>query len=121
VSWVIRWYFNHCPHSGTNLVLFQTYLLDSYIAASASTTSALYCSHKSTTNAMGVYTDSSPDPFDDPKVKTIVELLNRIRAIVVVSTAFITNVINFFDQLHLSSVSVWSIDRPNTYSVTNYN
>lgn len=38
---------------------------------------------------MGVYADSSPDPFDDPKVETIVELLQRIwgSAIGVVSTA----------------------------------
>jgi len=38
---------------------------------------------------MGVYADSSKDPFDDPKVETIVELLTRIwgSAIGVVSTA----------------------------------
>lgn len=42
---------------------------------------------------MGVYADSSPDPFDDPKVETIVELLTRIwgSAIGVVSTAFIAD------------------------------
>lgn len=27
---------------------------------------------------MGVYADSSPDLFDDPKVETVVELLKRI-------------------------------------------
>ena len=27
---------------------------------------------------MGVYADSSPDLYDDPKVETIVELLSRI-------------------------------------------
>ena len=38
---------------------------------------------------MGVYADSSKDPFDDPKVETIVELLTRIwgSAIGIVSTA----------------------------------
>jgi alkaline phosphatase len=42
---------------------------------------------------MGVYADSSADPFDDPKVETIVELLTRIwgSAIGVVSTAFIAD------------------------------
>jgi alkaline phosphatase len=42
---------------------------------------------------MGVYADSSADPFDDPKVETIVELLTRIResAIGVVSTVFIAD------------------------------
>lgn len=29
--------------------------------------------HKSTVNALGVYRDSSPNPFDDPKVETIAE------------------------------------------------
>jgi alkaline phosphatase len=50
----------------------------------------------STANAMGVlhvYADSSADPFGDPKVETIVELLTRIwgSAIGVVSTAFIAD------------------------------
>jgi alkaline phosphatase len=42
---------------------------------------------------MGVYADSSADPFDDPKVETIVELLTRIwgNAIGVVSTPFIAD------------------------------
>jgi alkaline phosphatase len=42
---------------------------------------------------MGVYADSSKDPFDDPKVETIVELLTRIwgSAIGVVSTAFMAD------------------------------
>jgi alkaline phosphatase len=42
---------------------------------------------------MGVYADSSPDAFDDPKVETIVEILTRIwgSAIGVVSTAFLAD------------------------------
>lgn len=42
---------------------------------------------------MGVYADSSADPFDDPKIETIVEILTRIlgSAIGVVSTAFIAD------------------------------
>ncbi|PQE10686.1 alkaline phosphatase protein [Rutstroemia sp. NJR-2017a BVV2] len=71
----------------------MTHSLDSYITDSANSASALYSGHKSTVNAMGVYADSSADPFDDPKVETIVELLTRIwgSAIGVVSTAFIAD------------------------------
>ena len=56
----------------------QTHSIDSYITDSANSASALYSGHKSTVNALGVYVDSSPDYFDDPKVETIVELLRRI-------------------------------------------
>ncbi|KAE8445569.1 hypothetical protein EG329_013333 [Mollisiaceae sp. DMI_Dod_QoI] len=72
---------------------FPTHSLDSYITDSANSASALYSGHKSTVNAMGVYADSSADPFDDPKIETIVELLTRIwgSAIGVVSTAFIAD------------------------------
>ncbi|KAH6682684.1 putative alkaline phosphatase H [Halenospora varia] len=71
----------------------MTHSLDSYITDSANSASALYSGHKSTVNAMGVYADSSADPFDDPKVETIVEILTRIwgSAIGVVSTAFIAD------------------------------
>ncbi|CZT00914.1 probable pho-2 alkaline phosphatase [Rhynchosporium agropyri] len=69
----------------------MTHSLDSYITDSANSASALYSGHKSSVNAMGVYADSSADPFDDPKVETIVELLTRVwgSAIGVVSTAFL--------------------------------
>ncbi|KAL2071945.1 hypothetical protein VTL71DRAFT_11288 [Oculimacula yallundae] len=71
----------------------MTHSLDSYITDSANSASALYSGHKSSVDAMGVYADSSADPFDDPKVETIVELLTRIwgSAIGVVSTAFIAD------------------------------
>ncbi|KAH8815988.1 putative alkaline phosphatase H [Xylogone sp. PMI_703] len=71
----------------------MTHSLDSYITDSANSASALYSGHKSSVNAMGVYADSSKDPFDDPKVETIVEILSRIwgSAIGVVSTAFIAD------------------------------
>jgi alkaline phosphatase len=55
----------------------MTHSIDSFITDSANSASALYSGHKSTVNAMGVYADSSPDAFDDPKVETIVELLVR--------------------------------------------
>lgn len=71
----------------------MTHSLDSFITDSANSASALYSGHKSSVNAMGVYADSSPDAFDDPKVETIVEILVRIwgSAIGVVSTAFLAD------------------------------
>jgi len=57
----------------------MTHSIDSYITDSANSASALYTGHKSTVNAMGVYADSSEDPFDDPKVETIVEIFRRVR------------------------------------------
>lgn len=71
----------------------MTHSIDSYITDSANSASALYSGHKSTVNAMGVYADSSPDEFDDPKVETIVELLKRIQGSAwgAVSTAFLAD------------------------------
>lgn len=57
----------------------MTHSVDTYITDSANSASALYSGHKSSVNAMGVYADSSPDEFDDPKIETIVELLARIQ------------------------------------------
>lgn len=71
----------------------MTHSIDSFITDSANSASALYSGHKSTVNAMGVYADSSPDLYDDPKVETIVELLKRIwgSAWGAVSTAFLAD------------------------------
>lgn len=71
----------------------MTHSIDSYITDSANSASALYSGHKSSVNAMGVYADSSPDAFDDPKVETIVELLRRIQGSAwgAVSTAFLAD------------------------------
>lgn len=57
----------------------MTHSIDSFLTDSANSASALYTGHKSTVNAMGVYADSSPSPFDDPKVETIVEIFQRVR------------------------------------------
>ncbi|KEZ45565.1 Alkaline phosphatase [Scedosporium apiospermum] len=56
----------------------MTHSIDSYITDSANSAASLYSGHKGTVNAMGVYVDSSPDAFDDPKVETITELISRI-------------------------------------------
>ncbi|KAK3684928.1 alkaline phosphatase [Podospora appendiculata] len=71
----------------------MTHSIDSFLTDSANSASALYSGHKSTVNAMGVYADSSPDAYDDPKVETIVELIHRIwgSAWGAVSTAFIAD------------------------------
>ncbi|KAH7008086.1 alkaline-phosphatase-like protein [Ilyonectria destructans] len=71
----------------------MTHSIDSYITDSANSASALYSGHKSTVNAMGVYADSSKDPFDDPKVETIVEIFKRIwgGAWGAVSTAYLAD------------------------------
>ncbi|KAJ4389200.1 hypothetical protein N0V93_006663 [Gnomoniopsis smithogilvyi] len=71
----------------------MTHSLDTYMTDSANSASALYSGHKSSVNAMGVYVDSSPDFFDDPKVETLVELLRRIQGSAwgAVSTAFLAD------------------------------
>lgn len=71
----------------------MTHSLDSFITDSANSATALYTGHKSTVNALGVYADSSKDPFDDPKVETIAEIFHRIMGghVGIVSTAFIAD------------------------------
>ncbi|KAL2266469.1 hypothetical protein VTJ83DRAFT_5821 [Remersonia thermophila] len=71
----------------------MTHSIDTFITDSANSASALYSGHKGSVDALGVYADSSPDPHDDPKVETIVELLSRIwgSAWGAVSTAHISD------------------------------
>lgn len=71
----------------------MTHSLDSFITDSANSATALYTGHKSSVNALGCYADSSHDPFDDPKIESIVELFHRIYNghIGIVSTAFIAD------------------------------
>ncbi|KAF7325570.1 Alkaline phosphatase [Mycena kentingensis (nom. inval.)] len=71
----------------------MTHSIDSFITDSANSATALYTGKKSTVNALNVYADSSPDPFDDPKFETIAELFRRVRKgpIGMVSTAFIAD------------------------------
>lgn len=69
--------------------LAQTSSVDSIMADSANTASALNTGHKSSVNAMGVYADTSPDTQDDPRQETLAELLKRKRgmSIGIVTTA----------------------------------
>ena len=55
----------------------MTHSIDSFITDSANSATALYSGHKTSVNALGVYGDSSPSPFDDPKVESVAELFRR--------------------------------------------
>lgn len=61
------------PH----LAFVGTGSVDSIAADSANTMSAYTTGHKSSVNAIGVYADRTPDPFDDPKQETLGEVLRR--------------------------------------------
>jgi alkaline phosphatase len=69
--------------------LAHTSSVDSIMADSANTASALNTGHKSSVNALGVYADTSPDTLDDPRQETLAELLKRTRgmSIGIVTTA----------------------------------
>lgn len=71
----------------------MTHSIDSFITDSANSATALYHGHKSTVNALGVYTDSSEDPADDPKIESIAEIFRRIYngGVGIVSTAYIAD------------------------------
>lgn len=71
----------------------MTHSIDSFITDSANSATALYTGHKSTVNALGVYADSSPNKFDDPKVETIAELVQRLlkATVGIVSTAILAD------------------------------
>jgi alkaline phosphatase len=71
----------------------MTHSIDSFITDSANSATALYTGHKSTVNCLGVYADSSPNKYDDPKVETIAEIVHRVLkgAIGIVSTAFLAD------------------------------
>ncbi|HMM21768.1 MAG TPA: alkaline phosphatase [Selenomonadales bacterium] len=77
----------------SNTAIITTSGYDSLVTDSANSASAYATGHKSVVNAMGVYADSTPDPFDDPKVENIVELAKRTRGMAtgIVSTANITD------------------------------
>lgn len=77
----------------SNLALITTSGSDSLVTDSANSASAYATGQKGAVNAMGVYADSTKDPFDDPKVENIIELAKRTRGMStgVVSTANITD------------------------------
>lgn len=71
----------------------MTHSIDTFITDSANSATALFSGHKSSSNALGVYGDSSPDPFDDPKIESVAEIFHRLYGghIGIVSTAFVAD------------------------------
>jgi alkaline phosphatase len=51
--------------------------VDAITVDSANSMSAYMTGQKTSINAMGVYADRTPDPFDDPKQETLAELIRR--------------------------------------------
>ncbi|KAI9276849.1 alkaline-phosphatase-like protein [Phascolomyces articulosus] len=62
--------FDNLGHVVTNSV-------DGMVTDSANSASSYATGHKGSVSALGVYADSSADPFDDPKVELITELIRR--------------------------------------------
>ncbi|KAI9369032.1 alkaline-phosphatase-like protein [Aspergillus egyptiacus] len=72
----------------------MTHSMDSFITDSANSAAALYGGHKTTVNCLGVYADSSEDPFDDPKFELLPEIFRRQHpdaGIGIISTAFVAD------------------------------
>jgi len=65
------------------MALLGTQGSDSIITDSANSAHAYTSGHKSAVNALGVYADRTPDPFDDPKVELISEIAKRERGLAV--------------------------------------
>ena len=65
------------------MALVATAGADSIITDSANSASAYATGHKTAAGAMGVYADRTADPFDDPRVETIVSLVKRRNAMAV--------------------------------------
>ena len=76
-----------------NLAVVTTSGYDAIVTDSANSASAYATGHKSVVNAMGVYENCTKDPFDDPKVENIIELVKRTRGMAtgIVSTSNITD------------------------------
>ncbi|HIU63700.1 MAG TPA: alkaline phosphatase [Candidatus Avacidaminococcus intestinavium] len=77
----------------SNMALITTSGYDSLVTDSANSASAYATGHKGVVNSMGTYADSTKDPFDDPKVENIVELVKRTKnmSVGLVSTSNITD------------------------------
>ncbi|MDX2161040.1 MAG: alkaline phosphatase [bacterium] len=69
--------------------LAHTSSIDSLMADSANTASALNTGHIGSVNATGTYSDTSPSRLDDPRVETFGSLVQRLRgySVGIVSTA----------------------------------
>lgn len=97
----------------SSIGLVSTNSVDSIMADSANTASALNTGHKSSVNATGVYANTSPDLYDDPRVETFAEMLRRTRnmAIGVVTTS---------DWTDATPAAVWAHGRNRSDPVRQY-
>jgi alkaline phosphatase len=106
----------------------MTHSIDSFITDSANSATALYTGHKSTVNCLGVYADSSPNVFDDPKVETIAELFHRLTGggVGIVTTAFIADATpaaltaHTRDRNQAAPIIDWFLNGIQNYTWTNW-
>ncbi|KAI9490802.1 alkaline-phosphatase-like protein [Zychaea mexicana] len=69
-----------------------THSVDGLVTDSSNSASSYATGHKASVQALGVYGDSSPSQFDDPKVELVTELIRRRqpgKAVGIVTTAFV--------------------------------
>ncbi|RAX57176.1 alkaline phosphatase [Helicobacter monodelphidis] len=75
------------------MALITTSGYDSLTTDSANSASAYATGHKSVVGAIGIYENATKDPFDDPKVENLTEILKRSKKmqIGIVTTASVTD------------------------------
>lgn len=83
--------FDNLGHVITNSV-------DSLLTDSANSAAAYSSGHKSSVNCLNVYADSSPDPFDDPKV---IKKISIFTYLCFLSSFFLLYFFNIFIYLYL--------------------
>ncbi len=84
--------------------LAHTSSIDSVMADSANTASALNTGHIGSVNATGSYSDTSPSRLDDPRVETFGEMISRVRGMSVGS-------ITTSDWTDATPAAVWAHGR----------
>ena len=84
--------------------LVMTSSLNAAITDSAPGMSSYSTGHKANNNQEGVYPDNTPDPFDNPRVEYIGELLRRVRGagfnVGIVTTADVTDATPAANAVH---------------------
>jgi alkaline phosphatase len=87
-----------------NIGLAHTSSIDSLMADSANTASALNSGHIGSVNATGIYADTSPSRLDDPRVETFAEMLRRL-------TEMSVGVVTTADWTDATPAAVWAHGR----------
>ncbi|MDX1992526.1 MAG: alkaline phosphatase [bacterium] len=85
----------------------STSSVDSLMADSANTASALNTGHIGSVNATGTYSDTSPDALDDPRVETFASMIARTRGMSV-------GVVTTADFSDATPAAVWAHGRNRT-------